>query len=299
MTKELDSFKSLEISDRQELDPLLRQFKPKVSELTFTNLFMWRRSNKPAWKIRDNFLFLVFRPDNEEPYGLKPVGAGDTQGALDYLWDVLGQVSDDPRICRADEEFVERFAPSDKYSIEDDRDNSDYVYKSDDLINLSGNRFHSKKNHLNKFKKTYEYEYRDLGKELVDSVLELQEEWCRLKECEYNPGLRKEDTAIYEALTHYEELGCTGGAILIDSKVQAYTLGELLNDNTAVIHVEKANPEISGAYVAINNFFVSANWEDTPYVNREQDLGVPGIRKAKESYNPEYMVDKYTIRPRG
>ena len=103
---------------------------------------------------------------------------------------------------------------------------------------------------------------------------------------------------MHEALTYFEELDFKGGAIKIDSRIEAFSLGEALNDNTAVIHIEKANPEIQGLYTAINQLFVSNTWQETEFINREQDLGVDGLRKAKESYNPHHMVNKYTISPR-
>jgi hypothetical protein len=261
-------------------------------------MFMWRKANNPVWRIWDNCLLVILRPDDGKAYALKPVGTGDIQAAIELLFRALAEISDDPMICRVDKDFIEERFDPDNYIIEKDRDNSDYVYRSEDLIELSGNKYHSKRNHLNKFMKNYDYEYKDLNQGLVDSFLELQEEWCELKDCALNPGLRKEDTAIYEALLNYKDLNFIGGAIEIDSKVEAYTLGENLNDNTAVIHVEKANPEIPEMYVAINNLFVSANWADVEYVNREQDLGIPGIRKAKESYNPDHMVHKYSVRPK-
>lgn len=299
---DIDSFKPLELEDKHEIDPIIWSHGPKASELTFTNLFMWRKSNKPLWRVWNDNLLVILRPEDEDSYGLVPMGNGNLSEALDVLMTVLGQICKEPgiapKICRAEESFVEKWMDKDKYSLEEDRDNSDYVYRSKDLIKLSGNKLHGKKNHLNKFTKNFEYEYKDLSPELIESFLELQEEWCELKDCATNPGLRKEDTAIYEALVNYKDLGFIGGAILIDSKVEAYTFGEPLNPNMAVIHVEKANPEIPGLYVAINNFFVSANWEDVEYVNREQDLGIKGIRKAKQSYNPDHMINKYTIRPK-
>jgi hypothetical protein len=107
-----------------------------------------------------------------------------------------------------------------------------------------------------------------------------------------------EDMAVYEALKHFEKLEIQGGAILIDSKVQAFSLGELLNPDTAVIHIEKANPEFTGIYAAINQMFCWEAFAHVKYVNREQDLGVEGLRKAKQSYYPDHMVEKFVVTPR-
>jgi hypothetical protein len=134
--------------------------------------------------------------------------------------------------------------------------------------------------------------------ELVECLLDMQDKWCQIKKCADTPDLLAEDYAIYEALTHFEELDYRGGAIQIDSAIEAFSLGESLNADTAVIHFEKANPEIPGLYNAINQLFCSNEWSNITYINREQDLGVEGLRKAKESYNPHHMISKYTISPK-
>src|SRR5208283_4927488 len=133
------------------------------------------------------------------------------------------------------------------------------------LIELSGNRFHRKKNHVNRFQKNYDYEYQSLDEDLAESFLGLQEDWCELKDCSESPELLHEDRAIYEALSHYRELGFKGGAISINSKVEAFALGEPLNPDTAVIHIEKANPDIPGLYAAINQLFCAREWSGVKY----------------------------------
>ena len=167
------------------------------------------------------------------------------------------------------------------------------------MIQLSGRRYHSKKNHLNRFIKSYEFEYLNLDVELVECFLDMQEEWCQLNECTDDTSLLSEDYAIHTALTCFEDMDFSGGAIRIDSKLEAFSLGEPLNNKTAVIHIEKANPEIPGLYCAINQMFCSNAWSHMAYINREQDLGIEGLRKAKASYYPHHMVNKYIVMPRG
>ena len=129
----------------------------------------------------------------------------------------------------------------------------------------------------------------------LNHFLGLQEDWCELRDCVEDPDLLHEDRAIYEAISHFKELGFRGGAISIDSKVEAFALGEPLNPDTAVIHIEKANPDIPGLYAAINQLFCAEEWSGVKYINREQDLGLENLRKAKESYYPDHMVEKYTL----
>ena len=294
----LDDFKPIEIQDKEALNRFFLQDPPKTSELTFTNLFIWRHHYRPIWLQRENCLLIILESDGVSPFCLQPIGPGNKRNALDFLCEQIRRLTQDVKVCRVSEEFVEKHVDPNHYASFYDRDNSDYVYLSEDLIGLSGRRYHKKKNLLNKFTKNYTFEYRHLDIELVECLLDMQEKWCRIKECEGKPDLLAEDRAVYEALTHFEDLDYKGGAIEIDSRVEAFSLGEPLNSDTAVIHFEKANPEIPGLYNAINQLFCSNEWSDIKYINREQDMGIEGLRKAKESYNPHHMVNKYTLRPK-
>lgn len=293
----MDDFKPITLNDKEIFNDFLAQDPPHVSELTFTNLFMWRICNDTLWKTEDDCILVVLRPQDVPPYGLPPVGPGDKASAMRKLAGYLSEISSEPRIARVDKNTLDQYINPDEYAVMEDRDNFDYVYLAEDLINLSGKRFHGKRNHLNKFLKNYEFEYRALDDDLVKNFMELQEDWCEIRDCEASEDLSNENVAVYEALKNYGRLDFRGGAILIDSKVEAFSLGERLNHDTAVIHIEKANPEIPGLYVAINNHFCASEWSHLKYVNREQDLGVPGLRKAKESYNPDHMVEKFVLVP--
>ena len=279
-------------------DEFLRKDPPRISELTFTNLFIWRHHYRPVWLQWNECLLIIFHPQTGTTYGLAPFGPGDKKSALDVLSEEIAKQTSDVRICRVEEEFIKNHIDPAKYAVVNDRDNSDYVYLTKDLIDLSGNKYHRKKNHLNQFIKNYAFEYHPLNTELVKRVLGMQEAWCQIRECVVKPDLLAEDFAVREALTGYEELGYQGGAILINSVVEAFSLGEPLNEDTAVIHIEKANPEIPGLYAAINQLFCLNAWSNFTYINREQDMGSEGLRKAKESYYPHHMVDKYTLIPR-
>jgi uncharacterized protein len=294
----MDDFRPVELTDKPVFDQFLAEEQPGTSELTFTNLFMWRRCYRTVWRVWNGVILLILHEANGEPFGMPPVGRGDKAAALEVLVSELRALKAAPRVTRVGEDFVHSFADPERYQVIEDRDNSDYVYLARDLIDLTGKKFHRKKNHLNKFIKNYSFEYAELTPELVGSFLELQEAWCELKNCVQNEGLSDEHGAIYEALSNYTTLGFRGGAIVIDSKVEAFAIGEMLNSDTAVIHVEKANPDVPGIYAAINQQFCQAAWSQAKYINREQDLGLESLKKAKESYNPHHMVDKFVLIPK-
>ena len=293
-----DDFKPIEVQHKEIFKRFFHEDPPQISELTFTNLIIWRHRYHPAWVQWEDFLLIVFNPQDTPPFGLPPIGKGDKSKALDMLCGRLRQITPEVKICRVYEEFVEKYVDHDRYNSILDRDNSDYVYRAMDLIQLSGRNYHRKKNHLNRFLKNYRFEYRVLDMELVECFLDMQEKWCQMKECVDKQDLLSEDYAIHKALTHFEELDYRGGAVQIDSKIEAFSLGEPLNTDTAVIHIEKANPDIPGLYSTINQFFCSNAWSNMDWINREQDLGVEGLRKAKESYHPHHMVNKYTLTPK-
>jgi len=293
-----DNFKPLEIGHKELFRRYLTDDLPQISELTFTNLFIWKHRYHPVWAERDDCLLIILHTEKMMPFGLQPVGKGDKKKGLDTLCSELRNMSPEVRICRVSEDFINRYLDHDYYIYQPDRANSDYVYSSRDLIELSGRRFHRKKNHLNNFIKNYQFEYLELDTELIEHVLDMQEEWCRIKDCVQSPDLLSEDYAVRTALTYCEELDYKGAALRIDSKIEAFALGEQLNADSAVIHIEKANPDIPGLYSAINQLFSSNAWSHLEYINREQDLGIEGLRKAKESYYPDHMVNKYTIFPR-
>jgi hypothetical protein len=294
----MDDFKPLEILDKTVFDQFLQLDPPEISEMTFTNLFIWRHHYRPVWLRRNDCLLIMFKPRKGHPYGLSPIGPGEKSTALAFLSQEIRKLTPEVSIRRVPERFVKMHVDSQKYDAILDRDNSDYVYLAKDLITLSGNKYHRKKNHLNQFIKNNAFEYRQLDTELVECFLDMQETWCQMKQCVEKPDLLAEDYAIHEALTQFGELSYQGGAIVINSRVEAFSLGEPLNRDTAVIHIEKANPDILGLYAAISQRFCANAWDDRTYINREQDMGVEGLRKAKKSYYPHHMVNKYILVPR-
>lgn len=294
----LASFKRIEITDKPVFDQFFLADPPQASEYTFTNLFMWRRKYNTKWSVSHNCLVVILEQAPGKFMALQPVGLGNKTEALNFLCRVLESQDLNPLIGRVTDDFVDMFVDGSRFDLMEDPDNSDYVYLAEKLIKLSGNKYHRKKNHLNRFMKNFDFQYRNFSPELIDSVLSLQETWCEFKDCYEDDNLFHEDRAVCDALTHYQTLGFTGGAILIEGQVQAFSFGEMLNTDTAVIHIEKANPEIDGLYTVINQRFCAAAWTNARFVNREQDLGLEGLRKAKQSYYPHHMVNKWIVQMR-
>ena len=174
-----------------------------------------------------------------------------------------------------------------------DRDNSDYVYSVKDLASLEGRHYHKKRNLIKQCLRTYGCQYESIILQVVPECLDMLERWCGARDCGQDPGLCSENTAIKEAFANYEELDLIGGSIRIDGRIEAFALGEELKPGTAVCHFEKAMPAFRGLAQLINKWFAEYSLKEFEFINREQDLGIAGLRQAKESYYPHHMVDKF------
>jgi uncharacterized protein len=294
---EFPTFRSLEPEDRGLFNSILGPYDPEVSELTFTNLFIWRAHYRFQWSLYRDWLCILGEDEQGLPYVMEPVGPSPRgEVALMLLRWMREQNHAHPaRMERVDKRLVKDVEGIAGIEVEPLREHFDYLYLRSDLAELAGNRYRSKRNHINKLSRSYSFAYAALGNDHMGECLELQETWCTQRRCEDDLNLMGEWEAIREILANYERFELRGGVILVDGKVEAFTVGELLNHDTAVIHVEKANADIPGLYTIINQQCCEKCWAEATYINREQDLGVPGLREAKLSYCPHHLVEKFRL----
>ncbi len=194
------------------------------------------------------------------------------------------------------QEFVllEQWYPG-RFQIAYDRDSADYVYETEKLTTLAGKKLHGKRNHINKFKENYPgWVYEPVGAGNVEECFQMALKWREEAECEQDEEKRAEMCVTLNALRLFEELGLKGGLLRAEpeGEVLAFTIGEPLNPDTFVVHIEKAFAGIQGAYPMINQQFVIHEAQGYQYVNREEDTGAEGLRKAKLSYRPVFLVEK-------
>jgi hypothetical protein len=292
--------RSLALADREAVSALLREQPREQSELTFTNLFIWRDAYQLRLSEAGGALAIFsWRADPEDSFLFPPLGQSANASVVRGCLEHLRANGHAPVMARATQADLQRLGLTEPdFAIEPDRDNWDYVYLVRDLVELSGSRYHRKRNHLEQFTSQHRFAYRKLTADLVPACRELQDKWCDEKQCDLMATLRAENSAVKEVLDNLETLGVTGGCIEIEGRIEAFTLGELLNPDTVVIHIEKANAAFHGLYQLINQQFLEHEWQHARFVNREQDLGIQGLRKAKESYYPDHMVEKSTVRLR-
>jgi hypothetical protein len=295
MLPDYPEFSPIRLEHQAEIAPLLAEEQPPSSELTFTNLYMWRHHYRFRVSKLSGTLLVLGQLPGSEPFFLPPVG----QGSAAVCRRLLAGSKVARVIGRVPEGYLEHCGiRPEEFRVAEEPDQADYVYRTRDLIDLEGRGYDGKRNHLRRFLETYRWVYRRLSAELVPECLRLAEDWCRVRVCPRQLGLEAERVAIWEALENFGRLGYVGGAILVEGRLEAFSLGEGLNRECSVIHIEKANPDLRGIYQAINQQFQEhelAGWE---FVNREQDLGDAGLRRAKLSYHPHHLVRKFTLRPR-
>jgi len=291
-------FKPLTLADREIFRKILWDYQAETSELSFTNLFIWQSHYGYQWSLDRDRLLVVSATAGGEAWALPPVGPSPRvdlcRQVLAWLRDECGVAN--PAIERADPRLAAELAGHPDFVVEPMRDHFDYVYRTDDLINLAGGKYHAQRNHINSLARSHRFRYEPLGEEHLSACLYLCARWCQIKRCECDLSLMGEWEAIGAALANYQALQLEGGVILINDRVGAFSCGELLNKATAVIHLEKADPELRGLYAVINQQFCRQAWADVPFVNREQDLGEAGLRTAKMSYHPHHLVEKFRVR---
>ena len=296
----LPNMSPLTLADREAVSALLLERPRQQSELTFTNLFIWRDAYQLQLSdVGGALAIFSWRADPEDSFLFPPLGETANADTVRRCLEHMAASGHAAVMARATQADLGRLGiTADELTIESDRDNWDYVYLVQDLIELRGNRYHRKRNHLEQFTSQHQFAYRGLTPELVAVCQELQDRWCDDKHCDLAATLRAESRAVKEVLENLEALGVAGGCVEIAGRVEAFTLGELLDPQTVVIHIEKANAAFHGLYQVINQQFLEHQWQHVRYVNREQDLGIEGLRKAKESYYPHHMVEKFMVRPR-
>lgn len=294
-------FKTLTLDDQPVFRAAEQAIPQMISDAGFTNLFIWKSYYRPTWLEAHGCLCLLANPEGEEPFGLPPLGGGDQLAALDLTLEALKEQTDRPMFKRVPEVLVNQIeAAARPYDCVHDRDNDDYIYLREQLCGLGGRRMHQKKNHYNYFVNHYQFECLPLTRALVPELLNVQESWLATKEERNIPSshLTYEVESVHELLRHFEELNQLGLAIRIDGRIAGFTMGEVISQDTVLVHLEKADYEIRGLFVALSSHFCRTLPPEIVYINREQDLGLPGLRRSKESLKPDHLRQKYIVTPR-
>jgi hypothetical protein len=278
------------LEDRQLLHGLFDKLQPRVSELTFANIFLFRHAHEYRITSRGGAVVILGRGYDGSACFLPPLD-GDIRSAVD------GLLRDGLALYGADRAFVGSFlTPSEPLSVEEDRDAHDYLHRRLELADLPGNRFHKKRNRISYFSSRHEYLVEPYSSRHLKGALDVLEVWAGAHADSTSRSLRHEARAAGEGLEMADELGLEGVVVLVEGEVKAFALGERLNALTSVCHFEKGDPFLEGVSQLVDREFNRICFTDCVFVNREQDLGEPNLRRAKLSYHPVEMVEKFRIR---
>lgn len=294
------AWKTIEIKDRDWMTQKFREDDRQSCEYSFANNFIWAPVYEAQTAEAEDCCLIRFAEENKVCYAF-PIGNGDKAAALALMIEEAAERGEAFRLVtllEQDKDYLEEHFPG-QFDIREERDSFDYIYTVDKLSTLSGKKLHGKRNHIARFKDNENWSYEPLTDANKQACYEMNLAWCDRRNCRWNEELTGEQCALKRAFDHLKELGLEGGVLRLKGDIVAFCVGEPLNSDTYVVHFEKAFAEIQGAYPMINQQFVLHNCQDYEYVNREEDTGDEGLRRAKLSYYPDILLEQYSAVYRG
>lgn len=289
-------FKFVALEDKDWVMRYLKESGYRGCEYSFSTMMLWR--NIYLTEVADYEGVLCYRchfvNDMRYVYAF-PAGNGDKKAAIEMML-MQASTKGQKLVIRGFEAperdwLIKNFP--DRFEISTSKDQWDYVYNVEDLSNLAGAKYHGKRNHIARFKDGDNWHYERLNAKNAEKCWKMSEEWYRIQKANGNVGVLREQAVLRYALDHLGVLGLTGGVLYKEEEVVAFTIGEPFNEDTYHVHIEKAFSDVQGAYPMINQQYVLHEMQGYRYVNREEDEGVAGLRRAKESYMPAFMIEKY------
>lgn len=290
-------FRDIDISDKERINCALRKSDFMGCEYSFANNLAWKRLGGSKISFyKDFYICCSFQTSDDVPNFIIPSGDGSYKDVIEEMKSFSDAYGKPLRITGVTQKSIPLFEElfKDQYIIEFDRDGSDYIYNASDLISLPGKKYHSKRNHLARFKEL-DFTYSPITEKDYDDCITFSTLAYNSKTDSADQSFVAEQFAINTFFNYYNDLGLQGGIIRVEGQTAAFTIGEKLNSDTFCVHIEKADTSFKGIYAGINNCFISEAASDFKYVNREEDMGLDGLRKAKLSYHPAFLLNKYIV----
>ena len=285
-------WKRIDIEDKEIIDCFLKG-KFENCDYNFTNQYIWSEGEKLEYIVKNDGDVLMIKSNfmGDNHFFLPFSKSGNIENIKKEIRCLLNQGYTILQVPEKWEEILRE-----DFIMEENRNSFDYVYNYKDLATLAGRKYSKKKNRISQFLKRYpNYIYERITTENLEEIKNFQTIWCEDKECELVPVLRNENIGIKNVFKHYDKLDCIGGLLRVDGKVICYTIGEAITDEYVQIHIEKGINEYVGSYQMINKLFLEKEFVGYKYVNREDDFGNEGLRDAKLSYHPAFLLKKYVI----
>ncbi len=299
MSEIFPEFEPLELAHRDIVEQALEGMECSIAEHTFSNLYLFRAAHSYSIARWEGLVLLIGKSYGGVDYALPPWGRGPVEEGARLLCRYLAGQGSEPGLFPVSEGEVAAHFSGEGWQAADDRDQADYLYSTEELAKLEGKKFQKRRNRLNKFMREHgaRYSYRSFAAEHAEACAELARDWCDERCSLERPSTYRETAAAVEAALLGPRLGYSGGVALLDGEVAAFCLGEPLNDDTFVLHFEKARPGVDGLVQALGRDFCSAIVGSYAILNKEQDLGDPGLRQAKLGYHPVALAQKFRVSP--
>lgn len=296
------NFKHVTLDDKELINSFVNKNAVESYEYLFSSLYMWRKLNNVKYNILDDVLIIEKSEENKGTFYAQPIGY-KKKNLVKIVESLIerNQNYTDRYYLFGDVEqgFINDLRENTNYKIEikDDVDDFEYVYKIEDLIQLKGKKYHGKKNHFNSFEKSYNYEIKTINNEkVVNDCLNLLHIWHEEIAVTTDKEMCMEIEAIEDIFLELQYLDLKSIAIYVHDKLVGFAVGEKVNNNMAVIHVERGEISYKGVYSFLNRKFLMEYFSDTGFVNRQEDTGNEGLRRAKQSYYPSKMIKKYLVK---
>ncbi|MFH5836038.1 DUF2156 domain-containing protein [Proteiniclasticum sp. C24MP] len=287
------NFKPLDMDSKKLFDQFLNPYPFLVSTYNFTNLFIWRNAQNIQYAHTDHALYIM--KEKENTYFIPPICKDKTKGKECYdsllsFMDAKGFEKVLRDVSKSQLEEIRQLGY--EFSYESDRDSAEYIYSVESMSSFSGKDLHSKRNHFNNFIRYNQYTIKHI-EESKEECLALALKWY--EDSNQSDALRHELTGIRTLLEHQEFFNIVGISVFVDDICQGFSLLEVLNEDVILNHIEKADRRISGLYAFLARTSMEYFGAGIRYTNREQDMGIPGLRKSKESYMPEFLEEKFIV----
>lgn len=290
-------FKDITLDSKSTIESYTKQWNSENAEMSFAHMFMWGDNGKIQYAEDNDILYIKLDFPEETTFMFPPIpkyNNADYSKAICKASCYLKSIGVEPCLKSVSAPFdtmIKNSCPD--IVLTEAPWNFDYVYLSENLITLKGKKFHAKRNHINKITSLYpDYVYENLNSSMVDECMELYDSW-NVKHDEHTIDQYDERGSVVRAIKYMDKIGLTGGCIRIDGKMKAFTLGEKILPNMCQVHIEKADNDIDGLYPLINQEYAAHRCAEVMFINREEDMGLDGLRQAKKSYRPVRMVEKY------
>ncbi len=288
------NFKKVTLEDKAWIKQKLKESDFQGAEYSFTNIYVWKNEYKIEIAEVDNALLVKSESQGKVSF-LFPIGKCNVEQVLQKMIEYADEQKIPLKIhgiLPAQKELFSQNTLS-KFNLTSQRHLSDYIYETEKMTTLSGKKLQSKRNHIARFKDNAEWQLEEITADNIKECIAMTEEWCKANNCKDNSSLLSETCATKITLNSFLALEIQGLLLRLQGKVVAYTIGEKLNSDTFIVYIEKAFGDIQGAYPFINQQFAIQNALSCKYINREDDAGDEGLRKAKLSYSPVYLLEKY------